>query len=147
MALRNRAAAESMSLRPAGGPATAVAAGFYRTQAPVWSPDGRHLLFWGQRQRDAPPENNIDWYVAAVPDGSPVRTEARSVLLREGFQAFQGLPFPDAWVGARKPHPLSWQHRRFLEHVAGSHLSAGTGTSTGPRSERHSARQTKRLPR
>jgi eukaryotic-like serine/threonine-protein kinase len=83
----------------AGGPATAVAAGFYRTQAHVWSPDGRHLLFWGQRQRDAPPENNIDWYVAAVPDGPPVRTEARGVLLREKFQAFQGLPFPDAWAG------------------------------------------------
>jgi eukaryotic-like serine/threonine-protein kinase len=83
-----------------GGPATAVAAGLYRTQAHVWSPDGRYLLFWGQRQPDAPPENNVDWYVAAVPGGLPVRTEARSVLLREGFQAFQGLPFPDAWVGA-----------------------------------------------
>ena len=83
-----------------GGPAKPVAADFYRTQAPVWSPDGRSLLFWGQRQRDSPPENNIDWYVTAVPDGSAVRTEARRVLLREGFQAFQGLPFPDAWVGA-----------------------------------------------
>ncbi len=83
----------------AGGPATAVAAGFYRTQAHVWSPDGRHLLFWGQRQRDAPPENNIDWYVSAVPNGEPVRTHARAVLVREKFQAFQGLPLPDAWVG------------------------------------------------
>ena len=84
----------------AGGPATLVAAGFYRAQAPVWSPDGRYLLFWAQRKRDAPPENNIDWYVAEVPGGSPVPTEARSVLLREGFQAFQGLPLPDAWVRA-----------------------------------------------
>ena len=84
----------------AGGPATLVAAGFYRARAPVWSPDGRYLLFWAQRERDAPPENNIDWYVAAIPGGSPVATEARSLLLREGFQAFQGLPFPDAWVRA-----------------------------------------------
>lgn len=84
----------------AGGPATPVAASFYRTQAHVWSPDGRYLLFWAQRQRDAPPENNIDWYVAAVPGGPPERTEARSILLREGFRAFQGLPFPDAWAGA-----------------------------------------------
>ena len=83
-----------------GGPATPVAAGFYRTQAHLWSPDGRYLLFWGQRQRDAPPENNVDWYVAAVPGGPPVRTEARSLLLREAFQAFQGLPFPDAWMSA-----------------------------------------------
>ena len=82
-----------------GGPATLVAPGFYRTQAHVWSADGRHLMFWGQRQRDAPPEHNVDWYVAAVPGGSPVPADARSVLLTEGFQAFQGLPFPDAWVG------------------------------------------------
>ncbi|MGH9371589.1 MAG: protein kinase domain-containing protein, partial [Vicinamibacterales bacterium] len=84
----------------AGGPATPVAAGFYRAQAPVWSPDGRSLLFWGQRQRDAEAEDNVDWYVAAIPNGSPVPTAARRVLLREGFRAVQGLPFPDAWVGA-----------------------------------------------
>jgi Tol biopolymer transport system component len=84
----------------AGGPATPIAAGFYRAQAPAWSPDGRHLLFWGQRERDAPPANNVDWYVSAIPGGAPVRTEARSVLMRERFQAFQALPLPDVWVGA-----------------------------------------------
>ncbi len=81
----------------AGGPATPVAAGFYRAQSAVWSPDGRHLLFWGQRQRGASAESNVDWYVAAVPGGSAAPVNAREVLLREGFQAFQGLPFPDAW--------------------------------------------------
>ena len=84
----------------AGGPAIPVTSDFHRVQSPVWSPDGRHLLFWGQRHRDAPAENNLDWYVADVPGGSPVRTGARRVLLKEGFQAFQGLPSPDAWVAA-----------------------------------------------
>ena len=84
----------------AGGPAVLVGDGLYRAQAPVWSPDGRHLLFWAQRRRDAAPEGNIDWYVAAVPGGAPVPTEARSALLGEGFEAFQGLPLPDAWVSA-----------------------------------------------
>jgi serine/threonine protein kinase/Tol biopolymer transport system component len=84
----------------AGGPAIPVTDGFYRAHSPVWSPDGRHLLFWAQRQRDALPENNVDWYVAEVPGGSPVRMDARKALLREGFQAFQGLPYPDAWVSA-----------------------------------------------
>lgn len=83
-----------------GGPATRTAEGFYLAQAPVWSPDGSFLLFWGQRERDAPPENNVDWYVAPVVGGPPVATQARSVLLREGFQAFRGLPTPDGWVGA-----------------------------------------------
>jgi hypothetical protein len=84
----------------ASGPATPVAPDFYRAQAHVWSPDGKHLLFWGQRYRDAPPENNIDWYVVAVPGGSPLPTGARSLLLPEGFRAFRGLPFADAWAGA-----------------------------------------------
>ncbi len=84
----------------AGGPATLVTAGFYLAQAPVWSPDGRSLLFWGQRDRDAPPEKNVDWYVSPVTGGPAVRTEARRVLLREGFQGFHGLPSPDAWVQA-----------------------------------------------
>jgi eukaryotic-like serine/threonine-protein kinase len=81
-----------------GGPATLLASAFYRAQAPTWSPDGRHLLFWAQRERDAPPENNTDWYIVAVPDGSAVPAQARRVLMAEGFRAFQGLPLPDAWA-------------------------------------------------
>jgi TolB protein len=56
-------------------------------------------LFWGQRRRDAPPEGNADWYVADVSGGAPVPIEAREALVRERFQAFQGLPYPDAWFG------------------------------------------------
>lgn len=81
-----------------GGPATPVTAGFYLAQAPVWSPDGRFLLFWGQRHRDAPPENNVDWYVVPATGGPAVGTSVRRVLQREGFQGFHGLPTPDAWV-------------------------------------------------
>jgi Tol biopolymer transport system component/predicted Ser/Thr protein kinase len=83
-----------------GGVPTLVAPGFYRTRAHVWSTDGKHLLFWGQRERDAPPEDNTDWYVAAVPSNSLVATGARGVLLQERFRAFQELPYPDAWVSA-----------------------------------------------
>ena len=87
-------------LAPAGGgSATKLAPGFYLASAPVWSPDGREVLFWGQRDRDGPPENNVDWWVADVTGGDPVRTNARSVLLREGFKVFHGLPTPDGWVG------------------------------------------------
>jgi serine/threonine protein kinase len=82
----------------AGGPATLVTAGFYRAQSPVWSPDGRSLLFWAQRQRGAPAEGNVDWYLAAVPGGPPASLSARGNVLRVGFQAVQGLPFADAWV-------------------------------------------------
>jgi Tol biopolymer transport system component/tRNA A-37 threonylcarbamoyl transferase component Bud32 len=84
----------------AGGPSRTLTAGFYLAQTPVWSADGRHLLFWGQRNRDAGPDGNVDWYVAAISDSTVVRTDVRSALLKEGFQGFHGLPVPDAWVGA-----------------------------------------------
>ena len=82
----------------AGGPPRAITDGFHRAQAPVWSADGRHLLFRGQRERDAAPENNVDWYVVATTGGAPVRTGARQQLTKQRFEAVQGLPFPDAWV-------------------------------------------------
>ena len=113
-----------------GGPSIAVAAEFYRAQAPVWSPDGRSLLFWGQRTRGAPLENNVDWYLSAIPGGSPMPTGARAALMRESFRAFQGLPFPDAWTG---------KGNRILFHGAvgdssniwGLLLSAATGRVDG----------------
>jgi serine/threonine protein kinase len=96
----SESAGSQIYIAPAsGGPGTRIAAGFYLARAPVWSPDGTHLLFWGQRERDAPPANNVDWYIASVKGGDPIPTMARGVLLRERFEAFQGLPTPDAWVG------------------------------------------------
>jgi serine/threonine protein kinase len=82
-----------------GGPAIRIAQDFYIARSHVWSPDGHHLLFWGQRQRNVPAENNVDWYVAPVTGGQPLRTAARSALLENGFEAFQQLPAPEAWVG------------------------------------------------
>ncbi len=84
----------------AGGPPTRIAAGFYAARGHVWSPDSRNLLFWGQRERDVPPDNNVDWYVAPVDGGAPVQTGARAALMREGFEAVYGLPVPEAWVRA-----------------------------------------------
>ena len=115
----------------AGGPARTMTAGFYLAQAPVWSADGRHLLFWGQRSRDSGPEGNVDWYVAAMSDGAVVRTDARDVLLRQGFQGFHGLPVPDAWVGAAN-------RIIFHGHIGDSWnmwqvpLAAGTWRLSGP---------------
>jgi Tol biopolymer transport system component/predicted Ser/Thr protein kinase len=83
-----------------GGPPVPLASGFRMARAHVWSPEGGHLLFWGQRDRETPPEDNVDWYVVAVPGGEPRPTEARRALLPEGFRAYQGLPLPDAWAAA-----------------------------------------------
>jgi eukaryotic-like serine/threonine-protein kinase len=98
----SESAGSQIYIAPAsGGPAMKIAPGFYLARAPVWSPDGNALLFWGQRDRDAPLENNVDWYVSDLKGGPPIRTEARGALAGEQFEAFHGLPTPDAWSGNR----------------------------------------------
>ena len=74
----------------AGGPATRIAEEFYAARGHVWSPDGTHLLFWGQRNRDGPPKGNVDWYVAAVTGGSPVPTGARTCCFARALRRFRG---------------------------------------------------------
>ena len=103
------------------GPATKIAPGFYLVRAPVWSPDGNALLFWGQRDRDAPPENNVDWYVSDLKGAPPIRTEARGALAGE-HQAFHGLPYADAWSGNRIV--FHGHVGDLVEHVAGWDCSA-----------------------
>jgi Tol biopolymer transport system component/predicted Ser/Thr protein kinase len=61
---------------------------------PIWSPDGRHLLFKGSRLT-APRE--ADWWVAPVGGGPAAATGAAAVLPPDGVQV------PCAWFG---PHLL-----------------------------------------
>ena len=86
-----------------GGPATLLAPpGFYRTLGPRVVNRRSSLLFWGttqnaRRRRNTTPIGT-SW---AVPAGSPIATDARPCCCRQRvFQAFQGLPSPDAWASA-----------------------------------------------
>ena len=59
---------------------------------PIWSPDGRHILFNGRRTDDP---SSLDWWAAPISRGPPIRT---------GAQASLKLPSvwrsPGAWSGA-----------------------------------------------
>jgi Tol biopolymer transport system component/predicted Ser/Thr protein kinase len=60
--------------------------------APVWSPDGKYLLFYGRRIDDP---SSADWWVAPTDGGPPVRTGATKNL------AFPQGPviYPVDWAG------------------------------------------------
>jgi eukaryotic-like serine/threonine-protein kinase len=59
--------------------------------SPVWSPDGKNLLFSGRRTDDP---KSWDWWVAAVDGGEPVRTHAIKNL---GLTTI--VKFPVEWAG------------------------------------------------
>ena len=86
MASRNQPAAASRWPRPRE-PGRLHCQRLLQAQAPVWSPNGRHLLFWGQR-RDAPPEHNIDWYVTAIQAGRRPDRSARRYF-EKNFRRFR----------------------------------------------------------
>ena len=59
---------------------------------PVWSPDGRYILFNGRRIGDP---STLDWWAAPVTGGPPIRTGAHASLrLPPVWQS------PSAWTGS-----------------------------------------------
>jgi Tol biopolymer transport system component/predicted Ser/Thr protein kinase len=58
--------------------------------SPVWSPDSRSLLFQGRRADDP---KSVDWWVAPIDGGEPVRTHAIENL---GLTAI--VQFPVGWI-------------------------------------------------
>jgi len=59
----------------------------------VWSPDGKYLLFAGQRGKDT---STWEWYVAPVDGGPAVATGALALLQK---QLRTGIHAPSAWRG------------------------------------------------
>ena len=81
----------------AGGPARAIAPEFSAARSPVWSPDGKQLLFYGSRKTIAAGEST-DWWVASLAEGTVTPLHAREVL--DPYES--SLSVPDAWTAGRR---------------------------------------------
>jgi eukaryotic-like serine/threonine-protein kinase len=81
-----------------GGAATRIAERLAIAAFPLWSPDGRSLLFYGGSSPDA-----IDWWWVPVAGGTPVATGAYRVIQQAGLSPTSGNDaeiVPAAWTKA-----------------------------------------------
>jgi len=75
-----------------GGPVRRIAESFYSATSPVWSPDGKRILFEGAQEMG----QRSDWWIAPLEGGPAVPTGAAAVL-PTGPAGF--LPRPAEWLG------------------------------------------------
>ncbi len=83
-----------------GGAPTLVQPEFSSAMYPVWSSDGKHLLFLGARSVEDMSKQSFDWWTAPGHGGPAAATEAYGILRHHGLasETFD-LVAPADWVG------------------------------------------------
>ena len=124
----------------AGGAPRRIAADFISAGSAVWSPDGAKILFVGSRQREP-----LDWWVAPVDGGPPVKTRASAILAKPpvsvGISEFPGVSLltgiPREWVGDHVLFTAGnlWRIPLSRDYKLGTpeRLTTSTGLETSPR--------------
>jgi serine/threonine protein kinase len=83
-----------------GGAPTAVQPGFASVLYPIWSPDGKYLLFLGARSLKDIPGDAFDWWIAPWNGGPAIRTEAFDLFRRQRLvEGRPSLVAPADWAG------------------------------------------------
>ena len=84
----------------AGGSPRQLAPELASARPPIWSPDGKYLLFLGSDQR-----GEFDWWVAPFEGAGVFQTDAFATIRRHHLNSFLGSPFdlssralPSAWL-------------------------------------------------
>ncbi|MDQ1474177.1 MAG: eukaryotic-like serine/threonine-protein kinase [Bryobacterales bacterium] len=95
-----------------GGTPSQLAPQFESALYPVWSPDGKHVLFLGASGKDSAtagsvltganrPGNRMDWWIADLNQGAPLKTGVHAALIAQGLSVWAssgaGIA-PDFWL-------------------------------------------------
>jgi Tol biopolymer transport system component len=85
----------------AGGQPRRLRSDFAAAAHPIWSPDGTHLLFLGNRDEKLPMEDSIDWWVTPLDSGPAIKTGAlaatRQAKLTGPLQVYPWAVFTPSW--------------------------------------------------
>jgi serine/threonine protein kinase len=99
----------------AGGAPTELATKVAWASAPVWSPDGNHILFLGNDDEAFAAIETLDWWVVPADGGEPRRTGARESLSQAAVEL----------VLARRGTNIAW-----VENPDRIVFGAGSGDTT-----------------
>ena len=102
-----------------GGTARQVQPNFYGAHDAVWSPDGKYLLFWGQRDESSAP----DWWLAPADGGEATPTGAFAAFGHQNLSAGA----PAAWVGGQ----VFFSARRDTTNLWNATISPRSGRLSG----------------
>jgi eukaryotic-like serine/threonine-protein kinase len=83
---------EVFIISSSGGSPRPIQPGFAAAGYPIWAPDGSHILFLGNRDRNLYHEGSVDWWVASTDSGEVVRTGVSAALQRMGFASPSQAP-------------------------------------------------------
>lgn len=93
----------------AGGQPRRVGPGFTSARQPIWSPDGKHLLFTGYTSKAAYDGSSLDWWLVAANGGSAARTGAYDALARAGLKERDSTGNLSSTIPIRNvPRPACW---------------------------------------
>ena len=142
---RNQAAAESTSLQPPAARHARSRRASIGRRHPSGRPTAGICCSGGSATATPTRKNNVDWYVAAIPGGSPVRDRRARVAAARRVSGVPGAAVSRC-VGRRgESHPVSWQRRRLLEHVAGGHRPGAWRSAGRPSGDVRHDRRSGRL--
>jgi eukaryotic-like serine/threonine-protein kinase len=79
-----------------GGTSRALQTGFADARYPIWTPDGKHVLFEGIQDPSASPAQASDWWVVPLDGGVALKTGAFDAFRSRGLSAYMG---PGDWAG------------------------------------------------
>jgi hypothetical protein len=79
-----------------GGAPRQVRPDFESAASPIWSPDGKRILFAGARRLG----DGQDWWVTSLNGGAVFKTGAVSALAHQGLLTADVIPSVSAWTGA-----------------------------------------------
>jgi Tol biopolymer transport system component/predicted Ser/Thr protein kinase len=86
----------------AGGTPRQVRADFLGAAYPIWTPDGKHLLFLGNRDGKLPADESIDWWVTTLDEQPAIATGALRAARAEKLTG-PFLVYPWALIAATWP--------------------------------------------